>query len=79
MPEKEWIQEDQASYLTHNAGSGSWAQIKAVLDNTAKIRMLTKTDVDYLIGSQSPEDISRNRVQWNGWDYTVRLGQAPVW
>lgn len=70
--EKEWIREDQNSYLTYNAGSSSRAQIKAALDNAAKIMTLTKTAVDYLVGKHPPEDVSTNRVyrifEMNGYD-----------
>lgn len=70
--EKEWIQADQESYLTHNANSNSRAQIKTALDNASRIMQLTKTASDYLVGTQPPEDVTTNRVyrifEMNGYD-----------
>lgn len=70
--EKEWIQADQESYLTHNANSNNRAQIKTALDNAARIMQLTKTAVDYLVGARPPEDVTTNRVyrifEMNGYD-----------
>lgn len=70
--EKEWIREDQESYLTYNASSTSRAQIKSALDNAGKIMMLTKTAEDYLIGPSAPTNIGTNRAYrifaMNGYD-----------
>lgn len=70
--EKQWIQEDQASYISFNAASNSRSQIKAALDNAGKIMSLTKTAPDYLVGQQPVEDISSNRIykilELNGYD-----------
>nr|QKN88756.1 MAG: replication protein [Dependoparvovirus sp.] len=70
--EKEWIQADQESYLTHNANSNSRAQIKTALDNASRIMQLTKTACDYLIGPEPPADVTTNRVyrifEMNGYD-----------
>ncbi|UGV24168.1 MAG: NS1 [Dependoparvovirus primate1] len=70
--EKQWIQEDQASYISFNAASNSRSQIKAALDNAGKIMSLTKTAPDYLVGQQPVEDISGNRIykilELNGYD-----------
>lgn len=70
--EKEWIREDQESYLTHNASSSSRSQIKAALDNASKIMMLTKSAEDYLIGQSPPSCPEENRVykifKMNGYD-----------
>lgn len=73
--EKEWIREDQESYLTHNASSSSRSQIKAALDNASKIMMLTKNAVDYLIGPSRPTYAEGNRIykifKMNGYDPLV--------
>nr|WDW25800.1 MAG: replication-associated protein [Canine parvovirus]WDW25802.1 MAG: replication-associated protein [Canine parvovirus] len=73
--EKEWIREDQESYLTHNASSSSRSQIKAALDNASKIMMLTKSAEDYLIGQSPPICPEENRVyrifEMNGYDPVV--------
>lgn len=70
--EKEWIREDQESYLTHNASSSSRSQIKAALDNASKIMMLTKSAEDYLIGQSPPSCVAENRIykifKLNGYD-----------
>ena len=70
--EKQWIQENQESYLTYNASSSSRSQIKSALDNAAKIMTLTKCAADYLIGKDCPENIEDNRMykifSMNGYD-----------
>lgn len=70
--EKQWIQENQESYLSFNSTGNSRSQIKAALDNATKIMSLTKSAVDYLVGSSVPEDISKNRIwqifEMNGYD-----------
>nr|ABZ10811.1 nonstructural protein [Adeno-associated virus 13] len=70
--EKQWIQEDQASYISFNAASNSRSQIKAALDNASKFMSLTKTAPDYLVGNNPPEDITSNRIykilEMNGYD-----------
>lgn len=70
--EKQWIRENQESYLSFNSSSNSRSQIKCALDNAIKVMSLTKTAEDYLIGSEMPEDITRNRIykifKMNGYD-----------
>lgn len=70
--EKQWIQENQESYLSFNSTGNSRSQIKAALDNATKIMSLTKTAADYLVGQAVPEDISKNRIwqifQMNNYD-----------
>nr|ABA71700.1 Rep78 [Adeno-associated virus VR-355] len=70
--EKQWIQEDQASYISFNAASNSRSQIKAALDNAGKIMALTKSAPDYLVGPAPPADIKTNRIyrilELNGYD-----------
>ena len=70
--ERQWIQENQESYLSFNSTGNSRNQIKAALDNATKIMSLTKSAADYLVGSFVPEDITKNRI-WqifdaNGYD-----------
>ena len=60
--EKEWIQEDQESYIRHHTNSNGRAQIKSALDNAAKIMSLTKSAEDYLIGQSAPTSVEDNRV-----------------
>nr|QHD57622.1 replication protein [Adeno-associated virus] len=70
--EKEWIQEDQESYIRHHTNSNGRAQIKSALDNAAKIMSLTKSAKDYLIGPCPPSSPEENRIykifQKNGYD-----------
>lgn len=70
--EKEWIRENQKSYLTYNASSTNRAQIKSALDNAGKIMMLTKSAEDYLIGQSPPSYVEGNRIykifKMNGYD-----------
>nr|WDW25762.1 MAG: replication-associated protein [Canine parvovirus] len=70
--EKEWIQEDQESYIRHHTHSNGRAQIKAALDNAAKIMSLTKSAKDYLIGPSPPSSPEENRIyrifETNGYD-----------
>ena len=70
--EKEWIREDQDSYIRHHTNSNGRAQIKAALDNAAKIMSLTKSAEDYLIGPSAPSSPEENRVyqifKRNGYD-----------
>lgn len=73
--EKQWVRENKESYLSYNATSSSRGQIKAALDNAAKLMMLTKEASDYLIGPSPPEDVRENRI-WkildlNGYDPAV--------
>lgn len=60
--EREWIREDQDSYLSHNATSAGRSSIKAALDNASRIMATTKCARDYLVGPDVPQDISRNRI-----------------
>lgn len=60
--EKQWIQEDQENYISHHATTNGRAQIKAALDNAAKIMLLTKVAHDYLIGRDTPRRIDNNRI-----------------
>lgn len=70
--EKQWIMENQESYISFNATGNSRSQIKSALDNAIKVMSLTKTAEDYLIGKDCPEDISQNRIykilRLNGYD-----------
>lgn len=65
--ERQWIQENQESYLSFNSTGNSRSQIKAALDNASKIMSLTKTAADYLVGGAPPEDVSQNRI-WQIFD-----------
>lgn len=70
--EREWIKEDQESYLSFNSTGTARGQIKAALDNAGRIMATTKEAADYLIGKDVPADISENRVyrifDMNGYD-----------
>uniref|UniRef100_A0AAU6S504 NS1 protein n=1 Tax=Rhinolophus ferrumequinum adeno-associated virus TaxID=3140012 RepID=A0AAU6S504_9VIRU len=70
--EKQWIQEDQESYLSFNSTGTARGQIKAALDNAGRIMSTTKSASDYLIGPHPPEDVKNNRVyrifELNGYD-----------
>lgn len=70
--EREWIKEDQESYLSFNSTGTARGQIKAALDNASRIMSTTKEAADYLIGQDVPEDITSNRVyrifEMNGYD-----------
>lgn len=70
--ERDWIKEDQESYLSYNATGSSRGQIKAALENACRIMSTVKQASDYLVGSEFPEDIEKNRVyrifQLNGYD-----------
>lgn len=70
--EKEWIKEDQESYLTFNSTGTARGQIKAALDNAGRIMSTTKQAADYLIGPDVPPDVKSNRVyrifEMNGYD-----------
>ncbi|AEM37643.1 Rep78 [California sea lion adeno-associated virus 1] len=70
--EKQWIQEDQESYLSFNAAGSSRSQIKSALDNASRIMSLTKKASDYLVGQSVPEDITENKIyqlfKMNGYD-----------
>lgn len=70
--EKQWIQEDQESYLSFNSTGTARGQIKAALDNAGRIMTTTKCASDYLIGAHLPEDVKSNRVyrifELNGYD-----------
>nr|QKE54991.1 MAG: replication protein [Parvoviridae sp.]QKN88778.1 MAG: replication protein [Dependoparvovirus sp.] len=70
--EKQWIQENQDSYVSYNTSSTSRSQIKAALDNASKIMMLTKSAKDYLIGPSPPTCLEENRLykifKMNGYD-----------
>lgn len=60
--EKEWIKEDEESYLSFNSTGTARGQIKAALDNAGRIMANTKEAADYLIGKHVPEDVTGNRV-----------------
>nr|UAJ21440.1 nonstructural protein 1 [Duck adeno-associated virus] len=60
--EKQWILENQESYLSFQASGNSARQIKTALDNAAKLMLLTKTAPDYLVGKDMVEDITENRI-----------------
>nr|BBD14174.1 hypothetical protein [Elephas maximus] len=70
--EKQWIQENQNSYLSFNVTSNERAQIKSALDNSSEIMSLTKSAPDYLVGADPPEDLTQNRIyqlfQMNNYD-----------
>lgn len=60
--ERQWIQENQESYLSYNVTGKAWSQIKSALDNASKIMSPTKPAADYLFDSVPPEDITMNRI-----------------
>lgn len=60
--EKQWILENQESYLSFQASGNSARQIKTALDNASKLMLLTKTAPDYLIGKEDVDDIRDNRI-----------------
>lgn len=70
--ERDWIREDQESYLSFNSTGTARGQIKAALDNASRIMSTSKEAADYLIGQDVPDDITSNRVyrifNMNGYD-----------
>ncbi|ADD17085.1 rep protein [Bat adeno-associated virus YNM] len=70
--EREWMREDSDGYLSYNATGATRAQIKAALDNAARIMVNTKTAADYLVGRNPPLDVEDNRIyrlfRMNGYD-----------
>lgn len=70
--ERDWMKEDADGYLSYNATGSTRAQIKAALDNAARIMVNTKKASDYLVGKQPPADVEDNRIyrlfRMNGYD-----------
>lgn len=73
--EKAWLQKDKQSFLSYSARQTTQRQIKNALENAAKIMMLTKRAIDYIMADRPPIDITTNRIyrlmEMNGYDPVI--------